>query len=51
MTTREVTMSLQQISEAVHTAADQAKSGIQESASLGDLTETLKGIVNSYKTA
>jgi methyl-accepting chemotaxis protein len=51
VTTREVTMSLQQISEAVHTAADQAKSGIQESASLGDLTETLKGIVNSYKTA
>jgi methyl-accepting chemotaxis protein len=51
VTTREVTISLQQISEAVHSAADQAKSGIQESASLLDLTETLKTIVNRYKTA
>ena len=50
VTTREVTMSLQQISEAVHSAADQAKSGIQESASLADLTDTLKAIVNRYKT-
>jgi methyl-accepting chemotaxis protein len=51
VTTREVTISLQQISEAVHTAADQAKSGIQESASLSDISETLKTIVNRYKTA
>ncbi|NVN89146.1 MAG: methyl-accepting chemotaxis protein [Desulfuromonadales bacterium] len=51
VTTREVTMSLQQISEAVNTAADQAKSGIQESASLADLSETLKAIVNRYKVA
>jgi len=51
VTTREVTMSLQQISDAVNTAADQAKSGIQESASLADLSETLKTIVNNYKIA
>jgi methyl-accepting chemotaxis protein len=51
VTTREVTMSLQQISEAVNTASDQAKNGIQESASLADLSETLKTIVNSYKIA
>jgi methyl-accepting chemotaxis protein len=50
VTTREVTMSLQHISEAVHTAADQAKSGIRESASLGELSETLRGIVNRYRT-
>jgi len=51
VTTREVTMSLQQISDAVNTAADQAKSGIQESASLAELSETLKAIVNNYKLA
>jgi len=51
VTTREVTMSLQQISEAVNTAADQAKSGIRESTALADLSETLKTIVNSYKIA
>jgi len=51
VTTREVTISLQQISEAVHTAAGQAKSGIQESASLADLSETLKAIVARYRTA
>jgi methyl-accepting chemotaxis protein len=49
VTTREVTMSLQHISEAVHTAADQAKSGIRESVSLTDLSETLKEIVKRYK--
>ncbi len=51
VTTREVTMSLQQISDAVNTAADQAKSGIQESSSLAELSETLKAIVNNYKLA
>jgi methyl-accepting chemotaxis protein len=51
VTTREVTMSLQHISEAVHTAADQAKSGIRESESLTDLSETLKEIVKRYKIA
>lgn len=49
VTTREVTMSLQHISDAVHVAADQAKSGIRESVSLADLSEALKGIVNRYK--
>jgi len=50
-TTQEMTMSLQHISEAVSTAADQAKSGIEESASLADLSENLKIIVHRYKIA
>ncbi len=51
VTTREVTMSLQQISEAVNTAADQAKSGIQESTLLADLSRTLNEIVHRYRIA
>jgi methyl-accepting chemotaxis protein len=50
-TTRDMTMSLQQISDAVSSAADQAKSGIRESASLTELSETLETIVNRYKVA
>jgi len=48
-TTREMTMSLQHISEAVSTAEDQARSGIQESQSLSSLSDTLKTIVHRYK--
>lgn len=48
-TTREMTMNLQHISEAVSSADDQAKSGIQESISLSSLSDTLKTIVHRYK--
>lgn len=48
-TTREMTMSLQHISEAVTTAEEQAKSGIQESISLSNISDTLKVIVQRYK--
>lgn len=50
-TTREMTMNLQHISEAVSSADDQAKSGIQESMSLSNLSDTLKTIVHRYKVA
>jgi methyl-accepting chemotaxis protein len=50
-TTHEMTMSLQRISEAVSSASDQAKSGIEESVSLSDLSETLKTIVDRYRVA
>ncbi len=50
-TTRDMTMSLQQISEAVSSAAEQAKNGIRESSSLSELAETLQTIVRRYKVA
>jgi methyl-accepting chemotaxis protein len=50
-TTRDMTMSLQQISEAVSSAVEQAKNGIRESASLSELAETLQTIVRRYKIA
>ncbi len=50
-TTQEMTTSLQRISEAVSSAADQAKGGLQESLSLSELSDTLRTVVNSYKVA
>ncbi|MRR57203.1 MAG: methyl-accepting chemotaxis protein [Deltaproteobacteria bacterium] len=50
-TTREMTMSLQHIAEAVSGASEQAKSGMQESMSLSGLSESLKTIVDRYRVA
>jgi len=39
------------IAEAVSSAAEQAKSGMQESLSLSDLSKSLKTIVDRYRVA